>query len=41
MTTFRTSGYIQYKWLIGMDAGGYADDCQQFICTCAVVLPPK
>ena len=25
-TTFRTYGSIQYKWLIGMDAGRYADD---------------
>ena len=27
-TTFHTYGSIQYKWLIGMDAGRYADDCQ-------------
>ena len=27
MTTFRTYGFIRYKWLIGMDASGYADDC--------------
>ena len=27
MTTFHTYGSIQYKWLIGVDAGRYADDC--------------
>ena len=29
------------KRLIGLDAGGYADDCWQFVCACAVVFPPK
>ena len=24
--------YFQLKWLIGMDAGGYADDCRQIVC---------
>ena len=24
--TFRTYGFIRYKWLIGMDASGYTDD---------------
>ena len=33
--------YFRYKWLIGVDAGGYADDCRQFVCTCTVVFPPK
>ena len=33
--------YFWLKWLIGMDAGGYADDRQQFVCTCTVVFPPK
>ena len=28
MMTFHTYGFIWYKWLIGMDTGGYADDCQ-------------
>ena len=32
---------LSVKWLIGMDAGRYADDCQQFVCTCAVVFLPK
>ena len=33
--------YLRFKWLIGVDAGRYADDHQQFVCTCAVVFPPK
>ena len=33
MTTFHTYSSIWYKWLIGMDAGGYADDCiGMFMC---------
>ena len=33
--------YFQFKWLIGMDTGRYADDCWQFVSACAVVFPPK
>ena len=33
--------YFQFKWLIGMDAGRYADDCRWFICACTVVFLPK
>ena len=33
--------YFQLKWLIGVDAGRYADDCWWIVCTCAVVFPPK
>ena len=33
--------YFQLKWLIGVDAGRYTDNRQWFICTCAVVFPPK
>ena len=29
------------KRLIGVDTGRYADDHWQFVCTCAVVFPPK
>ena len=25
--TFRTYGFIWYKWLIGVDAGRYTDNC--------------
>ena len=31
MGTFHTYGFIWYKWLIGVDAGGYADNHQ---CVC-------
>ena len=30
--------YFRLKWLIGVDAGRYADDCQWIICTCTVVF---
>ena len=33
--------YFQLKQLIGMDAGRYADDCQQIICASTMVFPPK
>ena len=33
--------YFWLKWLIGMDAGGYADDHRWFVCTCTVVFLPK
>ena len=33
--------YFRLKQLIGMDASGYADDCRQIVCACAVVFPPK
>ena len=32
-TTFGTYSSIQYKWLVGMDAGGYTDNCQH-VCVC-------
>ena len=35
-TTFHTDGFIRYKWLIGMDAGRYADDCRHvFVHMCS------
>ena len=33
--------YFWFKWLIGVDAGRYADDHCQFVCACAVVFLPK
>ena len=33
--------YFWLKWLIGMDAGRYADTCRRIVCACAVVFPPK
>ena len=33
MMTFRTYGSIRYKQLIGMDAGGYADNYWH-VCVC-------
>ena len=39
--TKRRHFVLLVKWLIGMDASGYADDHWQFVCTCAVVFPQK
>ena len=33
--------YFRLKWLIGMDAGRYTDNCWQIVCACAVVFPTK
>ena len=37
----RNNNISYFRYSIGMDAGGYADDHWQFICTCAVVFLPK
>ena len=35
-TTFCTYLFIWYKWLIGMDASGYTDDCWHVrVCMCS------
>ena len=33
--------YFWLKWLIGVDAGRYADDRWQIACACTVVFPPN
>ena len=33
--------YFRLKRLIGVDTGGYADDCWWIVCACTVVFLPK
>ena len=35
------TSYFRLIWLIGMDAGKYADGHWQIVCTSAVAFPPK
>ena len=39
----RNDGILNFwfKWLIGMDADGCADEPRQIVCTCTMVFPPK